>query len=295
MAGLSVTTAHAAPSTCPSTFEVLHDDRIGALELPAGPYTVTVFDSTTLSCAHASDLFRQFLEDYDGRLPGGWRVNAATASFNRGAVGFSVAIAGGHSGGGGGGRHPAGGTACPGYFRVLHNDHIGALSLPRGHYRITLLSVGRLSCARAATLFARFLQDFNGVLPGAWIVDPATASFMRSLHFGFRVKQVTGAGPFPSGGGTHTTDAVRCAGAFRILHNDRIGALSLPRGRYRITIMRAPRQITCVRASTLLTRFLQDFDGVLPSPWVVHPQRASFTRGQGKRTGFRIKPVQPFS
>ena len=28
-----------APATCPATFQVLHDDKIGSLSLPAGAYT----------------------------------------------------------------------------------------------------------------------------------------------------------------------------------------------------------------------------------------------------------------
>ena len=74
----------AEPLTCPSTFAVLHDDRIGALELPAGNYTVTTLDSTRLDCSYASDLFRQFLEDRDGRLPRPWTLDATTATFTRG-------------------------------------------------------------------------------------------------------------------------------------------------------------------------------------------------------------------
>src|SRR5688500_15290003 len=139
--------AQGAPAACPATFQVLHDDRIGQLQLRAGHYTVTLLDAGRLSCTEASDLFRQFLEDWDGRLPRPWRLNVATATFTRGSsgTGFSVAPASNHGGGGGGGHHPHG-SACPGTFRVLHNDVIGTFSIPRGNYRITLLSVGRVSC-----------------------------------------------------------------------------------------------------------------------------------------------------
>ena len=106
-----------APAACPASFQVLHDDKIGSLSLPAGPYTVTLRDSATLSCAQASDYFRQFLEDWDGKLPRPWRYSVqgtGLGTFRRGSssVGFSVAPGSG-GGGGGGGHHPIG-AACPG-------------------------------------------------------------------------------------------------------------------------------------------------------------------------------------
>jgi hypothetical protein len=57
----------AAAAGCP-TFEVLHDDRIGAASLPAGTYSLTS-DDAGLSCKAASQLFARFLEDWDGNLP----------------------------------------------------------------------------------------------------------------------------------------------------------------------------------------------------------------------------------
>jgi hypothetical protein len=280
----------ATPALCPSTFAVLHDDQIGSMSLPAGAYAITVLDPTRLSCAQASDLFRQFLEDWDGRLPRPWVANAATRTFTRGSggsVGFSVAPTGGHSGGGGGGHHPHG-ALCPGTFQVLHNDVIGSFEIPQGSYSITLLSVGRITCARAARLFARFLQDFDGVLPNPWLLDPETGSFIRARNVGFRIKELAGP-PNPNGGGsgTHPTGN-RCPGTFRVLNNDRIGRLRLPRGRYRITLV--GRGVTCSQASSRFTDFLQAFDGVLPRPWRLDVPTATFTRGAGG-PGFRVKPV----
>ena len=97
------------PAACPATFQVLHDDKVGSLSLPAGAYTLTLRNSASLSCAHASDYFRQFLEDWDGKLPRPWRYSVqgtGLGTFRRGSssVGFSVAPA--SSGGGGGGHHP---------------------------------------------------------------------------------------------------------------------------------------------------------------------------------------------
>jgi hypothetical protein len=178
-----------APTVCPATFEVLHDDSIGALDLPQGHYQVTVRGG--LDCTASTQLFARFLEDFDGRLPRPWRLDAGAASFSSGSsgVGFSVARVATPSGGGGGGRHPVSGLACPSSFAVLHNDRIGQLRLPAGAYRVTLLALGRPTCRRAARLFARFLDDFDGKLPRPWALDPQTATFRRgAASFGFRVK-----------------------------------------------------------------------------------------------------------
>jgi hypothetical protein len=285
--------AQAAPLTCPGTFEVLHNDRIGALQLPQGNYTITVLDDDRLSCASATDLFRQFLEDYSGRLPSPWRLNAANATFTRGSgstKGFRVTRSSTPSGGGGGGHHP-GGTSCPGYFRVLHNDHIGELAVPAGGYRITLLAVGRLSCSRASSLLASFLQDFNGILPSPWVLDVQTGTFFRgSLHVGFRIKEAVGPAPSPTPSGRHPSDGSRCPGTFRVLNNDRIGNLRLPAGPYILTTLRGGG-LSCSEASSEFREFLSLPMGNLPSPWVLNARKGIFTEGRGSRTGFRVKPA----
>jgi hypothetical protein len=278
--------ASAVPTACPDTFSVLHDDAIGALSLPAGPYTITVGDPSKLSCAEASDLFRQFLEDWDGVLPKPWKLNAATATFSGGSgKSFSVARAAKPSGGGGG-RHPATGLLCPGTFQVLHNDHIGKLSVPKGQYTITLLSAGSFSCSKASKKFAAFLQDFDGKLPSPWIVDNQTATFSKAgTHVGFRVEPAVN--PTPGGGGKVYPGGTKCPGTFRVLHNDSIGSLSLPKGRYVITIGKSGKP-TCSQASTLLAKFLDDPDGDLPSPWKLKASTGTFS-APGK--SFRIKPA----
>jgi hypothetical protein len=282
-------TAQGAPVTCPSTFAILHDDRIGDLQLAAGDYTITVLESATLSCAQASDLFRQFLEDFDGRLPRPWRLDVPTATFTRSTGnGVSVAAAATPSGGGGGGHHPSG-TSCPGFFRVLHDDVIGPLELPAGEYRITLLAVGRFTCAQASARFADFLADYDGDLPGRWVLDPQTGTFSRSAHVGFRVKLAVGEPAQAGPAGTHPTGS-RCRGSFRVQNDDRIGRLRLPAGRYRITRLR-PSAMSCMQASDLFAEFLQFPEGDLPSPWVLDVQQATFTRGRNGRVGFRVKPA----
>lgn len=78
-------TATKAATQCPSTFRVLHNDRMGPAVLPQGQYVITV-RAPGLACATASSLFTQFLTDYDGNLPKGWTVVAqgsGRASFNQ--------------------------------------------------------------------------------------------------------------------------------------------------------------------------------------------------------------------
>ena len=255
------------PAACPSTFAVLHDDRIGALALPQGSYTITVLDPAQLSCAAAADRFRQFLQDFDGVLPSPWTLDPATATFRGGSgQGFSVAVSSQPSGGGGG-SHPATGTRCPATFDVLHNDRIGALRLPAGAYSITLLSIGRLSCAQASSRFTAFLQDYDGRLSGGWIVDPETGTFLRSALVGFRVKPV---GP-PSGG--TTIPGRRCGGdAFSIDSGHRFPGLRVRAGAYRIWVLRSG--LSCNRAAHQLGQLLDFVAGTLPRRWTI-------TRGDG--------------
>src|SRR3954453_4277979 len=81
-----------AATPCP-TFQVLHDDRVGALLLPAGTYGVTVKD---LTCAQSTRLFAEFLQDYDGVLPKPWKTivtGKGKGTFSRaGGASFSVAL-----------------------------------------------------------------------------------------------------------------------------------------------------------------------------------------------------------
>lgn len=191
-AALAPQGASAARVTCPGTFRVLHNDHIGALSLPAGNYRITSLRSGRPICARASALFTRFLEDWDGVLPGGWRISVRnSAFFTRPGFGFAVRRVRRASRGGGNGTHPRnGGRFCP-TFRVLHNDRIGALSIPKGAYWIVLLQRRGLTCGQASDLFEHFLDDFEGNLPRPWRLNPQTASFFRgATRVGFRIKPV---------------------------------------------------------------------------------------------------------
>ncbi|MGC1166990.1 MAG: hypothetical protein WA862_12875 [Solirubrobacterales bacterium] len=87
--------------------------------------------------------------------------------------------------------------------------------------------------------------------------------------------------------GASSASAAACP-SFRVLHDDRIGPAVLPAGNYTVTTAPASG-LTCPATSKLFTRFLEDYDGVLPSPWRVNAQgsgKASFTRA-GK-AGFSV-------
>ncbi|MGA7396077.1 MAG: hypothetical protein WBW62_01375 [Solirubrobacterales bacterium] len=269
-------TAQAAEVSCP-TFRVLHNDRIGALNLPKGNYNVTILDGDKLSCAASSKLFAEFLQDYNGVLRKPWVVNVSAKSFTRGKgskVGFRVSKTSGGSTGGGGST-PA---SCPGYFRVLHNDSIGSFQVPAGQYRITLIDSSKFTCAKAVKRFREFLLDFDGKLPGAWRLSKASATFYKPKNpsVGFNINKAYGPSPNPN----NNKKAVRCPGTFRVLHNDRIGALSLPAGPYYINVGKN-RGLSCNAASDYFRDFLNRTDGKLPSPWRLNVGKARFTMGAG--------------
>lgn len=284
-----------AVTRCDTTFEVLHDDRIGTLTLPVGQYRI---QTSELTCAKASALFTEFLQDYTGVLPRPWSYSvqgAGQGTFRRGTRQyFTVVSEGGGGGTGGGGSGGGGGThgslTCPSYFTVLNNDRIGALRLRAGRYRITL-TTPRLSCSQASKYFAQFLQDYDGDLGGAWVLVTRTATFLNgSTGLGFRVKPWSGSGG--GGGPTYPVNETQCPGTFAVQNNDRIGSLSLPAGPYIVSLLgRTNRGLTCNRADDLFADFLELPAGNLPSPWRLTPKTGIFRRGSGSATaGFRVKP-----
>jgi hypothetical protein len=188
--------------------------------------------------------------------------------------------------GGGGARSPATSVTCPTTFSVRHDDHIGSMTVPEGPYAITVLSYGALSCGRAFDRFARFLQDFDGVLPSPWTLDASTGTFQRGgVRYAFRVSPAPA--PIPATGPTPSQQlpGSQCPGVFSVGPADRIGALRLPQGDLRITRLGS----SCATSARLLAQFLQRPDGRLPSPWRLSVQTGTFTGAGGR--GFRIKPV----
>ena len=281
--GGGVRQAEAAPVNCP-TFRVLHNDRIGELNLPKGNYNVTVLNGARLSCTQSSALFARFLQDWNGVLPKPWVLNVRTATFTRGRnsdTGFEVRKAGGGGGGGGGDQTR---MSCPGYFTVVHNDSIGSFKVPRGRYRLTLLSPRMISCTTAFNRFREFLYDYDGVLPRPWVLDQQKAAFTlgRNGKVGFNINQVYGPSPKPTPSGK----AVRCPATFTVLNNDRIGALRLPKGPYYVTV---GRNLKCPASSVLFGQFLERTDGNLPRPWKLNASAATFSKAGGPGVWFRVQ------
>lgn len=194
---LSAATApSASAATCPS-FRVLHNDRIGAVNLPAGNYTITTEPTSGLSCAQSSTLLARFLQDWDGNLPGNWRAvsqGTGKAAFVRGNVrAFTIVRSGG--GGEGGGNNNRIGQLCPEPFRVNAGMLVGPLFFERGSYLIYRPAGSGITCRRAAILFTRFLGQPGGRLPFPWHVMNQTATFFKPenpVRSSFRVESSTG-------------------------------------------------------------------------------------------------------
>jgi hypothetical protein len=182
---------------------------------------------------------------------------------------------------------------CPFTFQVLHNDRIGPAVLPKGHYRITLLVGSGIACKGASKWFTQFLQDYDGKLPKPWRVVAkrrGVAVFTRAGQPTFRVSRI-GGGSSGTGSPTHRVPGTVCAGTFRVLHNDRIGPLRFPKGRYKLTIPRGS-VVTCTLASNLFSQFLSRPAGNLPKGWSMKPTTALFFKPVNpKRKKFRVDPA----
>lgn len=284
LAGMAFSGTASAATRCPATFQVLHNDRIGAMSLPAGPYYVYV---TRLSCPQASDLFADFLQDYDGVLPYPWRANNAKRIFTTGRQSFRVVPVSSPTPPNPP-TPPPSPYVCPGTFSVLHNDRIGALRFPRGRYTMTILTTNTLNCSQAAADFARFLWYPSGKLPSPWKIvkteSPNPSAFFNNVpgDRSFRVDRVGGS---VSGGGN--SGAYSC-GPFRVLHNDHIGSLHVPRGPHDILLPEGST-MSCAAASKQFLRFLNA--EALPRTWALDPVTATFTLRRDPRVSFRIGPV----
>ena len=177
-------------------------------------------------------------------------------------------------------------TVNCGTFTVLHNDRIGNLSLPKGKYTINVINGDLFTCPQAVSNFRNFLYDYDGVLPRPWrytVLGVGKGRFFKSTNkqVGFAVRQQTaptpGPTPVPSG------KFQRCPGTFRVLNNDRIGTLVLPKGPY--YIYASTRGPDCASASDLFRQFLNFPAGNLPRPW--KQKGSTFTNPNG--TAFKVK------
>ncbi len=73
------------------TFTVMHNDRTGGVALPQGPYVVW---SSNMSCKAASGAFTNFLNHYQGAIPGwtGHQEAPGYGSFTSNATGRSFSV-----------------------------------------------------------------------------------------------------------------------------------------------------------------------------------------------------------
>jgi hypothetical protein len=185
----------ASAGTCPN-FQVLHADRIGVANLPAGNYTVATLQDD-LSCEDAARLFAHFLQDWDGNLPKPWLVvshGTGDVSFARRglpAISAERISSGGHADG-----NPALGKLCPGSFTVNAGSQVGPLLFPKGKYLIYIPAGSGISCRRGSVLFTRFLAAPDGTLPFPWRLMNQTATFYKPAHperSAFRIEPINGA------------------------------------------------------------------------------------------------------
>jgi hypothetical protein len=185
----------------------------------------------------------------------------------------------------GGPTQPA--ATCPG-FRVLHNDRIGAAVFPAGTYTVTNED-SSLTCKSSAELFARFLEDYDGILPTPWKVSPESSgngSFLRGAAPGFSVA-LTKKG---EGGGTNPDLGTLCPNTFTVNSTTVVGALRFTKGKFLIALP-SGTGINCNQAVVLFQRFL-GAGGPLPPPWKLLNQTATFYKpANPTATAFRIEPL----
>jgi hypothetical protein len=178
--------------------------------------------------------------------------------------------------------------SCPS-FRVLHNDRIGAAVFPAGNYTITLEDA-TLDCKTGGELFARFLEDFDGVLPTPWKVSPEASgksSFLRGAVPGFAV-ELTGKGG--EEGGTNPVLGQLCPNTFTVNSSTVIRPLRFTKGKFLIYLP-AGSAINCEQAVVLFHRFLGASPN-LTSPWKLMSQTATFYKpANPTRSAFRIEPL----
>jgi hypothetical protein len=186
------------------------------------------------------------------------------------------------------GASSAAAAGCPS-FRVLHNDRIGPAVLPAGPYTLTPAAGSGITCPMASKLFARFLEDYDGVLPQPWRVvaeGSGVASFKRGARLGLSVAR-NGEG----GGGNNPSLGTLCPGTFTVNASTSVGALFFRKGPYLIYLPTGSN-MPCRRATGLFTRFLGQPGGRLPFPWRLKDQTATFCKPEHPvRSAFRVEPA----
>jgi hypothetical protein len=272
----SAQTAEDGFRRCSATFHVLHDDRVGELRIDGGMHDLAVAGEVT--CAQAPGLVARFLQNWDGRLGGGWRVVAADREFVRAGSEDAIRVSAATP-------RARDALSCP-EFTILNDTRIGSLRLRAGRYAMRRLST-RLGCPQAARDLRELLQSTAGV-PFPWRAESLAGSAVtfRDIErrgYGFRIRRAfSGTG----GGGTYpAAPATRCRGTFLVQNPNSIGALRIAKGMHHLNVFGA---VTCEDAVDAFKVFLGRPLGNLPSPWRVRPATAGFVRGSAARSGFWI-------
>ena len=179
-------------------------------------------------------------------------------------------------------------AASCGQFRVMHNDKISGVSFPAGPYN--MVNSG-MSCAQTTKYMQEFLD--KGSVAKGWTVKLLSGQRRRFTKLktnptvDFQATPVAEPTPSPS--------SLNCAGKFRVLHNDHIGAMKLPAGEYQITLNSHDTPgLNCSSASHDFTYFLNnDWAGNLPRPWKMNTSQKSFYMNNDTRDGFHVTRTGP--
>jgi hypothetical protein len=181
----------------------------------------------------------------------------------------------------------AGTAGACGQFRVMHNDKINSVSFPAGPYN--MVNSG-MSCSQTTKYFQQFLEA--GKVAKGWQVKNLSGNRKRFTRLGTNPTVDFQATPVSDPTPTPTPSGLTCAGTFRVLHNDQIGAMKLAAGRYTIKLASHDTPgLNCKVASNEFAYFLDnDWNGVLPRPWKMNVGAKSFYMNTPS-DGFSVKRV----
>jgi hypothetical protein len=111
-------------------------------------------------------------------------------------------------------------------------------------------------------------------------IEPGRGRTVTVALVGMLVALAVALGARPAGAAPAAAEATKACPGFKVLHDDRIGAVSFPAGTYRVNL--EDPSLNCKSSAELFARFLEDWDGNLPKPWTVAGEgtgKASFGRG----------------
>jgi cell division protease FtsH len=85
-------TADGGAASCTTQVDLGRDQRVGGLSLESGPHSLTILDSSKMSCDEAIAEFRSILRAPGGELPNGWKLDSSSGTFTSadGTDGFRV-------------------------------------------------------------------------------------------------------------------------------------------------------------------------------------------------------------